>query len=335
MPTSRCWCRRTTSARTSSRCCTSRRCSTCWIACSCCCAKAAADRLRAAAGEPRTDPADAGSLTDDATTMPRIRASTRRWSCVLLADARCSPAARIAPTAAGSRALAARAAAGAGHHRRTGTATTARCSASSATAAAGARSARGAGDDRPRRRGLGHRPARPAQTGGPARSAKATAAAPAGVFAIGEAFGYAASATTALPYARDAGLGLLHRRQRFAAVQPHRRCRRRRRRRGRRLHRTDAPRPACRRRPALPPRLRHRTQRRRRDPARQLHLRPPVEVADRCDRRLHGDGPSRRCSAAGLAATRRSSRCSCCCPQNEYARLRGAWQLPQPGAAIA
>ena len=32
MPTSRCWCRRTTSGRTSSRCCTRRRCSTCWIA---------------------------------------------------------------------------------------------------------------------------------------------------------------------------------------------------------------------------------------------------------------------------------------------------------------
>ena len=58
---------------------------------------------------------------------------------------------------------------------------------------------RGAGDDRPRRRGWGlglHRPLQP----GPVKR-EGDGRAPAGVFAIGKAFGYAASAATALPYA--------------------------------------------------------------------------------------------------------------------------------------
>ena len=82
----------------------------------------------------------------------------------------------------------------------------------------------------------------PAQRGPQKREGDGRA--PAGVFRIGTAFGYADRPTTALPYDAMDARTTVHRRRRLAALQPHRRCARGRRRRGRRIHRTDAARPA-------------------------------------------------------------------------------------------
>ena len=124
---------------------------------------------------------------------------------------------------------------------------------SSATAAAGARSAR-------RRRSRSVAAARPgvsacirAQSGEPQKQ-EGDGRAPAGVFRIGTAFGYADSARPALPYQAmtasdyciDVNGSPLYNRIVDADAG--------RRRRGGRLDRTDAPRPARRRRPALPAR---------------------------------------------------------------------------------
>ena len=62
--------RRTTSGRTSSRCCTTRRCSTCWIGVFVLLCEGNDERHARAAGQPRTHPADAGILSEPCRAHP-------------------------------------------------------------------------------------------------------------------------------------------------------------------------------------------------------------------------------------------------------------------------
>ena len=151
---------------------------------------------------------------------------------------------------------------------------------------------------------------------------------PAGVFAIGEAFGYAPTARTALPYSAMAVVQLLRGCQWLAAVQPHRRYARGRRagRRGR--DGTDASRPARKRRPALSPWLRHRAQPAWRADVGKLHFCASVEIACRCHERLHRDGGRRRWMPCWRGFGPMPIRSSSCCRLPSIARLAIAGACP-------
>ena len=100
-----------------------------------------------------------------------------------------------------------------------------------------------------------------------------------------------------------ARIRLLHRRQRIAALQPHRRCARSRSGCDQRLDRTHAPRHPCGRRHSLQTRFRDRAQHAGRAASGQLHLCALAPLRRRTHLRLHVDGRARHARAAWVAAS--------------------------------
>ena len=232
MPTSRCWCPRTTSARTSSRCSTSPRCSTCWTACSCCCAKAATTRLAQPAGQPRAHPADAG-IREPAThgASHAIDHPAGRAHCAAMPLTVPSPTARLGVARMRPH-RACRDACRWRDARQMVLVTTPDWNADHGTLrtferdGAGWRAGRRCRDTGDRRQtasawGLGLHPA--AARDGPLKR-EGDGRSPAGVFAHRRCLRLCRACRHRPALRRDAAPRLLHRCQRIAAVQPHRRC---------------------------------------------------------------------------------------------------------------
>ena len=131
---------------------------------------------------------------------------------------------------------------------------------------------------------------------------------PAGVFRVGEAFGYAASLPIAMQYQgmneSDYCVDVTH----IEVLQPNCRCASRWQCGGRRFHRADATRHPREWRYTLQNRICDRAQRKRQARGRQLHICAHMEGARRVDRGLHGHGRGGVTSTARMAAARSTPR---------------------------